>query len=420
MALRRQSLALPLLLVAAVRAAGAAEVPSAETASGIWRFLDPRTAPFIPIPEVGTDPNSGTSFGLLGVYLDTNEEKEITRIIAPDFVFNPELGYGGHFRLFAYPSKDQQWSVLVGAKERIERELDLNYATGLTRQETFSLAERAVYDRSASERFFGIGNGTTRSTQTNYTADRTYAQLRLGWNITPTLQLAYDARPRRFQVEHGSFAAIASIESKFPGVAGLGVEHEWLNRAFLTWDTRDSSDVPTKGHELVAFAGLTDRSFLSSTSYSLFGLDGRNYAPLGPRFTLATHASLRYMPVGDDAPFWALSSLGGDRSKIAERQPLRGVGDNRFIDRNLFAASAELRTRVFDLDVFSTQLTFEVAPFVDTGRVFHELDDNPLRSLHWAGGVGFRGVAPPFIVGYVDVGFAAEGLAIFSGIDYPF
>jgi hypothetical protein len=394
--------------------------PQPEAPSGIWRYLNPETAPIIPIPEIGTDPNAGTTIGLLGVYLESDEKKEITRIIAPDINVNPELGYGAHFRLFSYPSKDTQWSTVLGAKERVERELDLTYSTGITRQTPLSLTGRAVYDRSATERFFGFGNSTSRGGETNFTADQAYAQLRLGWNISPTLQLAYDARPRRYEVEHGSFASLASIEEKFPGIAGLGSHHEWLNRVFLTWDTRDSDDVPSEGHQLVAFAGVTDTSFLSSVSYSVFGLDGRRYDPIGHRTILATHASLRYMPVGNDAPFWALSSLGGDTSKPGERQLLRGFGDGRFVDRNLFAASAELRTTVFDLDVFSTSLSFEVAPFIDTGRVFHELDDNPLRSLHWAGGVGFRGVAKPFIVGYVDVGYGVEGVAVFSGINYPF
>ncbi|HEV2551943.1 MAG TPA: hypothetical protein VGU20_31840 [Stellaceae bacterium] len=36
------------------------------------------------------------------------------------------------------------------------------------------------------------------------------------------------------------------------------------------------------------------------------------------------------------------------------------------------------------------------------------------------GGVGFRAIARPFIVGYLDIGYGAEGSAIFSGINYPF
>jgi hypothetical protein len=34
--------------------------------------------------------------------------------------------------------------------------------------------------------------------------------------------------------------------------------------------------------------------------------------------------------------------------------------------------------------------------------------------------MGFRAVASPFIVGYLDVGFGPEGPAVFTGINYPF
>src|SRR5207249_850784 len=132
------------------------------------------------------------------------------------------------------------------------------------------------------------------------------------------------------------------------------------------------------------------------------------------------HAAVQYMPVDASTPFWALSSLGGDRSVLGERQPLRGFGNDRFIDRNLISASAEFRARVLDLNLFSTELGIELAPFVDIGRVFHRLDDNPLSSLHRAAGLGFRAIAEPFIVGYLDIGFGGNGVAIFSGINYPF
>jgi hemolysin activation/secretion protein len=126
------------------------------------------------------------------------------------------------------------------------------------------------------------------------------------------------------------------------------------------------------------------------------------------------------MPGSGDIPFWALSSLGGDRSIIGERQPLRGFGEGRFLDRNMFSGTLELRTRVFDLNLFSQTLTFEAAPFIDTGQVFHRMSDSPISHLHYAGGIGFRGIAHPFIVGYVDIGYGDEGVAIFSGINYPF
>jgi len=384
------------------------------------RWLDPRTAPFIPIPEIGTDPNSGTTVGLLGVYLDTDEQHEIRRILAPDIIYNPGLGYGAHFRLFDYPSDDTAWYAVAGAKENVERELDILYSTGIKRREDWSYSVRAVYDRSATDRFFGFGNGSDPANDTNYTKQQLYADGTFGWNATPSLQVALNFRPRQVRIEQGTFESLPSIQTRFPGVPGFGANHEFLSRLLVTYDTRDSPDIPTRGSLLVGYGGFTDRAFFSSVSYSKFGFDARHYEPLGERYVVAGHVAAQYMPVGGGVPFWALSSLGGDRSIPGEREPLRGFGDDRFIDRNLFSAGAELRSRVYEISLFSTDLAIEMAPFVEAGRVFQDIDDNPVRSLHVVGGLGFRAIAKPFIVGYVDFGYGSEGAAVFSGINYPF
>jgi hypothetical protein len=54
--------------------------------------------------------------------------------------------------------------------------------------------------------------------------------------------------------------------------------------------------------------------------------------------------------------------------------------------------------------------------------VFSRLGTNPfdIDDLYPAGGIGFRAVVRPFVVGYVDVGYAADGTEVFSGINYPF
>src|SRR5215472_3182 len=51
---------------------------------GIARWLDPATAPFIPIPEIDVDPQSGVTLGVIAVVLSVNDRGEIERITAPD------------------------------------------------------------------------------------------------------------------------------------------------------------------------------------------------------------------------------------------------------------------------------------------------------------------------------------------------
>jgi hypothetical protein len=52
--------------------------------------------------------------------------------------------------------------------------------------------------------------------------------------------------------------------------------------------------------------------------------------------------------------------------------------------------------------------------------VFSREDTVPVTQLHHVYGMGFRGVARPFVVGYVDIGYGSEGVAVFTGLNYPF
>ena len=93
---------------------------------------------------------------------------------------------------------------------------------------------------------------------------------------------------------------------------------------------------------------------------------------------------------------------------------------DRYVDANLLATGLELRTRVAGFDAFGTHVSLEVSPFIDAGKVFATGSLDPLSELHTALGVGMRGIASPYVVGYVDFGYGRGRAAIFSGINYPF
>ncbi len=82
--------------------------PAPETPSGLARWFNPATAPFIPIPEIAVDPDSGTTVGLIPTWIKTDENHQIRQIIAPDVLHNPYFGYGMHARMYSYTSKDEQ------------------------------------------------------------------------------------------------------------------------------------------------------------------------------------------------------------------------------------------------------------------------------------------------------------------------
>ena len=401
-------------------AAAAPATPVAPPPSSLARWLDPATAPFIPIPEIDTEPHNGLTLGVIPTWLRTNTRHEIEEIIAPDIIHSQYFGLGSRMRILGYPSADTQWSVVGGLKQRVEREFDGRYLTGLTRTGAVSWSIEAIYDRSGTPRFFGLGNQSVRANETSYVDNQALVAASIGHNFTPRLQLASVVRPRYVEVLPAVLRRLPSIEALFPKLLGLGSEHELQHSVMLTYDTRDSLTIPHSGARYIIYDGFVSRALGSSVSYSYFGAEARHYWALGPDVTLACHAGARYMPSAGNAPFWALSNLGGDRSVIAEREPLRGYGADRYRDRNMFASGMELRMRVVNFNAFGTHVSLEVAPFVDAGKVFAEPGASPFSKLHATPGFGVRGVASPFVVGYVDIGFAHGKAAVFSGIDYPF
>ena len=384
-------------------------------------WLSPTTWPVLPVPLTAVDPNSGTTLGIIPTRLVTNSRSEITDIIAPDFMHNPYFGWGAHARILAFPSQDTQWSIVAGGEQRIESTFDAVYETGLLREEPFSFRIEALYDRSGTPRFYGIGNNSYKINQTVYTDQQLGVTATLGWNITHAWQLAYTFAAKKVKVLAGDLKGIPPITQRFADVIGIGTTHELLNRVMLIYDTRNDITIPTRGMKVVLYGGVASRNVqLDDSLFTEAGGDGRFYWSPFPSLVVATHVDLRYEPTAHHVPFWALSSLGGDQSAIGGSQPLRGYGTSRFYDRNSFSANIELRENVLSFDALSTHIELQIAPFFDTGRVFHGTGAWPVKHLHNVFGVGFRGVAPPSVVGYVDVGKGSEGIAVFTGINYPF
>lgn len=390
-------------------------------AAGLSKWLNPSTAPFIPVPLIGTDPNSGTTVGLLPVWIKTDDNHEIRRIIAPDVLHNPYFGYGVDGRVYEYSSEDEQWSLDAGIKERVERTADAEYQSGRLRDQQWSINYSVIFDRSGVPRFYGIGNRSPMRNETNYTDSQELAQVQLGYNLTHAWQILYTGRLRSVDVTPGTLAGVATLESRFGDILGNGRNNLLLNRISIIYDNRDDLTVPSHGMEWIAYGGgATDSGLLRDSAYSEAGVDGRDFWSVAQNTVLAAHMALRYLPTANHVPFWALSSLGGGEAQTGGDQPLRGFGQGRFYDRDSFYAGAELRRTVLSFDAIATRVDIEMAPFVDLGRVFSRTSTLPFEQLHHVFGVGFRGIARPFVVGKVDVGYGSEGLAIFTGLNYPF
>ena len=394
----------------------------------MWsRAASPATS-FIPIPEIITDPNEGNTGGLLGVVLFLDEKDEIRYMLAPDVRYNRTKGVFPTFRLFGYPTPRRRYSVLVGKSTTKDEDYELEFTDrGYWEGRAFILAS-FVHERDSTDRFFGFGNDTRSDAnrlpergplggESNYTGRNTVAQATPGVWLLPSVNLSYRMRIRRFSVERGQVRNVPFIGAAYPNLRARGLFDpavHWAHQVALTYDSRDSFDIPTHGALALAYLEMADRRLGSSTSFVKFGGEWRDFVPLRKGNPILALRALADYTSGDQrTPFWEQNSLGG-------RRTLRGFGGDRFIDFNRTLGVAELRTRVWQRKLFGVNAELELAPFVEAGQVFRRVTDSPVSDLHFVYGLGFRGLVRPQIVGFVDVGRGSEGSAIFTGIDYPF
>ena len=371
----------------------------------------------IPIPEIITDPNEGNTLGLLAVVLFTDEHDEIKYMLAPDATYNETKGFYPTFRFLAYPRPTRRYSIVVGKSTTKDQDYELEWSDrGFWDGRAFVLSS-LVYETDSTERFFGFGNDSPESGESNYTSNNFLGEATPGVWILPNMNLSYRMSVRHFSTEKGQVAAIPFTGIVHPETRDRGLQPAlyWAHRVAVTYDSRDDFDIPTHGALALAYSEVADERLGSSTSFVKFGVEWRNFIPFRKQRNpiLALRALADWTSGDADTPFWEMSSLGGRRS-------LRGYGGDRFIDFNRSLASMELRTRVWQRRLFGVNAEIELAPFAEAGQVFQHISDSPVSDPHWDFGLGFRGVVRPQIVGFVDIGWGTEGTAIFTGVNYPF
>src|SRR5262249_26237226 len=99
---------------------------------------------------------------------------------------------------------------------------------------------------------------------------------------------------------------------------------------------------------------------------------------------------------------------------------LRGFGENRFYGDARLLFNAEVRAKVLRMRIFGVNAEFEIAPFIDVGKVFNSAEQFIDTAFEITPAVGFRGRARRSAVGHVECACSREGPAIYVGLDYPF
>ena len=369
---------------------------------------------YFPIPAVSTSKNDGNEVGLIVPILGTNSDGELKYIVAPMIVHNSIVGTRGSLNLFRYEPGGREIRFIGSYTEEIERRVAFSYADPAFSQGRYSLNFGASFFKNATSRFFGLGEKTAESGQTNYTGREARVNWRFGVYANEVTQIAVGQRFRDVRLQKGA-TDLPFTGDQFPDVDGVQGETIILgHRATFYYDTRNNLISPTDGMAVTAYAEVNQNLRNGDHPiYSRYELEVKKLFPSeSKRAILIVRANIQ-ATIGTQVPFFEQSSLGGQNN-------LRGYGVDRFIDKNLVALSIEQRIHLIRTKIAGTTADFEIAPFLDTGQVFNDYKDVTFNNYRITPGIGFRGLVRPNVVGRVDYGFSREGGAIFAGLDFPY
>ncbi len=334
------------------------------------------------------------SAGSLSARDDENDKWNIVPIIAP--YYTPDTGVGlGAYIVTSYKNEingdfdtPDEFTFYTQCTQKKQFTLGLENEIFLGGGK-FKLSGSGEFNKDLSS-FWGIGPDTAAKAEENYRSKDLWCDLAFqycfidGLYIGPALHMMHSVV--KYKKKNGLLR-----ESDIPGKNGLNEVGAGLSVQF---DTRNSIFYPTEGIYLKARSIFQRDEVLSEFSYSKHTLDGSYYYGITGDHVLALQVTSGY--TFGTVPLQSLCGIGGDMM-------MRGLLENRYIDKSSIAVQAEYRF----------PLVWRIAGvlFAGTGEVQNSLPEYNIGDLHYTGGGGLRFIldTDEHINARLDVGYNDNG-----------
>ena len=343
-------------------------------AAQAWSFYG-RDMKLIPLPIYSTVPNEGSTYGFMPVFMVVEEKSQHTdAIVAPSVSWNRIIRWTHTFRLYYYPGEDENLTFIPSLSSNVNRNLTLEYfkrpqGTGAITKEGVFHARRNIFYR-----FFGIGPQSNGGSETSYTRVGGDLSGRIGYNLTPYLNIGARASLYRDLIERKSVDFLPLTTDVFPGTPGLGGATTLFEALSLRYDTRPDREYSVKGIDTELMAGVNE-GLSGATTFGRFQAETRYLWEEFSFLNGAARAFWSYMP-GSNIPFYDQSTLGGSFR-------LRGFTEDRFIDKGAWEIELEQRFVFYSSHIYGVVADWRIDPFVAVGQVYHDAADMFHYALRW-------------------------------------
>jgi outer membrane protein assembly factor BamA len=150
-----------------------------------------------------------------------------------------------------------------------------------------------------------------------------------------------------------------------------------------TYDSRDVALAASKGNLLDLQVMFNGKFVGSDYNFVRYQLDARHYQRIFSDKTILALQLLGQFHSGD-VPWYGLAGIGANLGGTLYNNAnlMRGIYEQRYRDRQMVTAQAELRQHLF--------WRLDGAAFLGVGQVGYDLSDYSFGGLHTAGGLGVR------------------------------
>jgi AAA family ATP:ADP antiporter len=275
-----------------------------------------------------------------------------------------------------------------------------------------SVGGQVKYQDFTQINFFGIGNGSSKSNQTDYRLKD--VDVAGSATLHANRYLSIDGRLgvlRSLSIAPGTSSLVPGTADSFAEISAPGLTRQpgFVHAdVALDVDTLDAPGYPASGGRYrISAAAFHDRDY-SRYSFRRVEMDVEQYVPLAHRnwiLALRGRAALSQTGAGQEVPFYLLPALGGAAT-------LRGFLDYRFRDRNLLLLNSEYRWPIFG--------SLDGALFYDAGTVAATAGALRTGRLNTDYGMGFRFHSTARTLVRLDVARGREGSRVLFTFAAPF
>ena len=214
--------------------------------------------------------------------------------------------------------------------------------------------------------------------------------------------------------------------------AGLatGCGGGWNNtlRAGVSFDTRDFDPDPNSGVFVNSTGQWSAKGFGSSADYVRWTIAARGYlSPFPALADVVVAGRVLYSIQSAGVPFYSMDTLAmagsvddaTDQTGLGGERTLRGYRQDRFIGLVAANANLEVRWTFVRFPFLKQHFSLQIAPFVDTGRVFDRVG---LSFTDWKTdvGAGLRIGWNQSTIIMFDFGASSEDTGFFIDFGMPF